>query len=353
MSFNLNEILDRAVQTAKEKYSGTDEEFDKKVKSKLAELTHLLGDAFKEGLLKYYKSNILKELRDKEKKYADNLFEDYKKGFDFLQIFIDLNKYCGKRNLELYDKQNDKNESLKQMLLYRIQSRACLVASEVQTLLRFGYPDGAHARWRTIHELSVIFLVLFDNPLRLSEMYMDYNIIEKLKRAEDFEDQRHKINWRALDKNELDKLLVEKELLISKYGKEFKDNYGWTLEILPKGKRNFRELEKLAGLDYWRPFYSWSNDNVHAGINGLIKRMGQIDKGKTSYLKNAGPSFYGFADPVQFTSSSLLIITNKILETNRDLESQVIYTLLDELDKEIKDAFFETQLELKRKHYGE
>ena len=352
MSFQLTEILDKAILTVKKNFSGTDKEFEEKLKSKMPNLIKLTGDSFKKGLIKYYDSKILLELREKEQNYKDNLYNDYKKGFDSLQIFIDLNKYCGKRNLEIYEKKNDKTDSKKQMLLFRIQSRTCQVATEIQTLLRYGYPDGAFARWRTIHELSVIFFVLFENKVKLSEMFMDYSVIERLKRAKDFEDQHHKINWPPLDKDNLRELSDEKTILIEKYGKEFAGNYGWTLDILPKGKRNFRELEKLVGLDFMRPFYSWSNDNVHPGISGLITRMGQIEKGRTSYLKMAGPSYYGLAAPAQFTSSSLLLMTDKILESNWDFESQVIYTLLEELDKEIKDTFFDSQLDLKRQYYG-
>jgi len=320
MSFKLTEILDKAIESAKDDFSGSDAEFEEKLKSKLPSLIKLTGDSFK-------------------------------KGFDFLQIFIDLNKYCGKTNLELYEDKIDKTDSIKQMLLFRIQSRACQVATEIQSLLRFGYPDGAFARWRTIHELSVIFITLFENPVRVSEMFLDYSVIERLKRAKDFEEQRVKINWPPLDNEKLDELYKDKENLIEKYGKEYTNNYGWTLDLLPKGKRNFKELEKLVGLDYMRPFYSWSNDNVHPGISGLITRMGQIENGRTSYLKMAGPSFYGLADPAQFTSSSMLLITDKILESNWDFESQVMYSLLEDLDKEIKEAFFDTHLDLKGQYF--
>ncbi len=353
MSFELTDIFDTAISEVRTEFSGTDEEFNEEINGKLPELIQILGDTFKSTLTKLYEDSILEELRGKEKKYIDNLFEDYKKGFDYLQIFIDLNKYCGKRILEEYEKKQQNSESKKDFLLFRIQSRACQIATEIQTLLRYGYPDGAIARWRTLHEMSVIFLVLVDQPIELTEMFTDYEVIEKLRRAKDFEEQRDKLGWPPIEKEQLERLIEFKNNVTIKYGKEFLRSYGWTLNLLPKGKRNFKELEKLVHLDYMRPFYSWSNDNVHSGAGGLISRLGQIERGKTSYLGFAGPSFYGLADPAQFTTTSLYSITSRILDLHDDLESQIINSLLDDINSVVKSEFFDAQLRLKKMYYKE
>ncbi len=41
-------------------------------------------------------------------------------------------------------------------VLVRLHARACLVTAEVLTLLRAGLASGAHARWRSLHELAVV-----------------------------------------------------------------------------------------------------------------------------------------------------------------------------------------------------
>lgn len=39
-------------------------------------------------------------------------------------------------------------------VITRLHYRACQIASEVLVLLNSGFADGAHARWRTLHEIS-------------------------------------------------------------------------------------------------------------------------------------------------------------------------------------------------------
>lgn len=351
MSFNLDELIDKSLETLRKEFIGSDDEFDKKVNEKLPNIIESLEEIFKEGLIKFYNEKILSEIRNKEQKFKDRLYDDYKVGFDFLQIFIDINKYCGKRVLKELEDLAQNKHSLKRSLLFRLQARACQVATEIQTLLRYGYPDGAHARWRTLHELSVTFLILFENSEEISEMYFDYYVIENEKRAQEFEKHHHRINWPPLDENELKRLRTRKEELLNKYGTEYGLNYGWTLKLLPKKDRNFKSLEKLANLDYMRPFFAWANNNIHSGIGGLTSRLGQIDQKINSYLVFTGPTYYGLADPAQFTSSSLCMITCKLLSLYEDLESQIFVTLLLELDSKMKTSFFECQEKIKKEYY--
>lgn len=350
MSFKLDKLLNNTISELRKSFSGSEEDFRLKLKHHLPEMIRILGETFKSNLLDQYKNGILKELREKEQNYSSNLFGDYKDAFEYLEIFIDLNRYCGKRALEEFEKTTNCKKDLKFHILIRIQARACQIATEIQTLLKNGYPDGAQARWRTIHELSVIFTVLNNNPLLLTEMFTEYDVIEKNKRAKDFEEKRSKIKWPEIDEENLNEISIEKDILIAKYGKEFGQSYGWTLNILPKGRRNFRELEELSGLDYMRPFYSWSNDNIHSGIGGLISRMGQMEHEETSYLKFIGPSFYGFADPAQLTTTSLLTITSQVLNFYENIENQILESFLIDLNRNIKDEFFNTNQKFKNEY---
>lgn len=347
MSFNLTELISNSLLELRNSFSGNSDEFDEKIKEKLPDIIESLEAVFKESLTQFYQDKILDEIRAKEQDFKDRLYNDYKDGFDFLQIFIDINKYCGKRILKETEEQTNKEYSLKRSLLFRIHARACQVSTEIQTLLRYGYADGAHARWRTLHELAVIFLVLFENPEEITEMYFDYYVIENEKRAKEFEVHHKKINWPALEETELQNLKARKEDLIQKYGQEYAQNYGWTLKLLSKKERHFTGLERLVGLDYMRPFFAWSSNNIHSGIGGLTSRLGFPDDKINSYLVFASPTFYGLADPAQLTSSSLYIITSKLLLLFDDLESNILDSLLSELDSKMKSSFFATHEKLK------
>ena len=337
---NLNEV--------KKEFDGTDEEFQEKVKLKFPELLADLGNIFSQGLITFYKTKILDELRQKEADFNNRLFKEYKEGFDYLQIFIDLNKYLGKQFSKELESQIPEDDKLKLHVLFRLHGRACQVATEIQTLLKFGYSDGAHARWRTLHEISVIFNLLLENDNLLTEMFVKFEYIEKLKRAKNSNEHLEKINWQPIDEKTINELEQQKEILIKKYGDDFAKSYGWTLNIIPqKGERSFRKLEELVGLDYLRPFYSWACENVHSGMDGVSNRMSLHDSAKVSYLMFTGPSQYGLADPAQFTTYSLIQITSSLISLNESYENLVVQSLLEELHELSASEFFKKHIEIK------
>lgn len=189
-------------------------------------------------------------------------------------------------------------------------------------------------------------MVLQQNSDEVCEMFVDYEVVEKYKRAQDFEFKRNLINWKPVPKEQMKLLIERRKEVIEKYGKEFKESYGWTKNLLPKGRRNFRELEELVSMDFMRPFYSWANDNVHSSISGIKNRLGHFEKLPNTYLRLSGPSVYGLADPVQFTVASLKLITQDLVEDHKSLQQVLILSLLDILEEKIKEEFFKAHLKL-------
>lgn len=58
---------------------------------------------------------------------------------------------------ELYQELSEEMETnMKFKVLVRLHARACQISYEVLALVRSGFADGAMARWRTLHELSVL-----------------------------------------------------------------------------------------------------------------------------------------------------------------------------------------------------
>jgi hypothetical protein len=346
--FGILELIRSSLRQVKKEFDGTDEEFQEKIKSKFPELLTDLRNTFSQGLITFYKTKILDELRQKESDFNERLFNEYKEGFDYLQIFIDLNKYLGKQFLNELEGQTPEDDKLKLNVLFRLHGRACQVATEIQTLLKFGYSDGAHARWRTLHEISVIFNLLIENDNLLTEMFVNFEYIEKLKRAKNSNEHLEKINWRPIDDETISELEQKAEVLKNRYGNDFAKNYGWTLNIIPNGRdRNFKKIEELVGLDYLRPFYSWACENVHSGMDGVSNRMSLHDSSKVSYLMFSGPSQYGLADPAQFTTYSLILITSSLISLNESYENLVVQSLLEELHELSASEFFKKHIKIK------
>src|SRR5262249_7708806 len=62
--------------------------------------------------------------------------------------------------------------------LTMLHSRACLVASETLELMKGGYPYGAHARCRTLHELAVFAAVIGEHDQELAERFLLHTTVE-------------------------------------------------------------------------------------------------------------------------------------------------------------------------------
>src|SRR2546430_2394755 len=82
------------------------------------------------------------------------------KPLDLLYAFYGICQEVGQDfNVRYRDRAYDDDDHSCQALI-RLHARSCLVFSEVITLLRSGHASGAHARWRTLHEIAVVTFFL-------------------------------------------------------------------------------------------------------------------------------------------------------------------------------------------------
>lgn len=106
---------------------------------------------------------------------------------------------------------------------------------------------------------------------------------------------------------------------------------------MPKGRRNFKELEKLAGQNHLRAVYGWANENVHAGVSGLRQRLGLRDDEQHYFL--IGPTDHGFFDPVQYMTASLTEMSQTLLGMEDSILNHTYAELLTFFQNEIVKEF--------------
>ncbi|MGH2699429.1 MAG: DUF5677 domain-containing protein [Actinomycetota bacterium] len=179
--------------------------------------------------------------------------------------------------------------------LVRLQARACLTASEILSLLRSGYPFGAHARWRTLHELAVVAGLIARSGREIAERYLLHQGIQEAKDAEDYQKYAERLGYEPFPADEMQAHRKLRAELIERFGRAFKNPYGWAVPLF-EGNTDpkFRDLEKLAGLDHLRPHYGWASHRVHAGAKGAALNI--VSRGpESAYL--TGPTNAGLADP--------------------------------------------------------
>lgn len=233
--------------------------------------------------------------------------------------------------------------------LVRLQARACLTASEILSLLRSGYAFGAHARWRTMHELAVVAGLIARSGREIAERYLLHQGIQEAKDAGDYQNYAERLGYEAIPDEEMQAHRKLRAQLIEQFGRPFKNPYGWAVPLFEDNPDpKFRDLEKLAGLDHLRPHYGWASHRVHAGAKGAALNI--LSRGPQSvYL--TGPTNVGLADPGHGTLISLLQVTTDLILFGRPSaegspHATAMVTALAKLVDEAGDEFLRVHREI-------
>jgi len=155
--------------------------------------------------------------------------------------------------------------------LIGLYARACRVAREVHYLLSGGFPFGALARSRTLHELAVITIVIADygredEHADLADRFIQHAWIARYRDAKLYQESREALGQEPLSDEDMAQMQQQHDLLIAKYGKTYSKDYGWATGLNRQSSApDFRELEGLADLSHLRWHYKQQSHEVHAG----------------------------------------------------------------------------------------
>jgi Family of unknown function (DUF5677) len=215
-------------------------------------------------------------------------------------------------------------------VLSRLHARACQIAGEVLVLMRNGYASGAHARWRALHEITVIGTFIADRDEDLAERYLAYEHVESLAAARDYQRNAEELGYERLPDAEIADMKLNVDQLCGKYGAMFKKRYGWAAHVFGRVP-DYRTVELATELSHYRSYYRMASHPIHAGPKGIAFDIGQVAQGSTM---PAGPSNAGLADPGQGLCISLTQITAAFLNLETAAGNAVtIRTLLDLSEK--------------------
>ena len=193
--------------------------------------------------------------------------------------------------------------------LVRLHGKAVMTAGEVMVLLRGGYSSGALARWRTLHEVWVVSLLLLDGDDELSRRYLHHNAVETLKAQEEYDE-----TWEALDQEPPDWTAAERDEiraeLAAEFGPAFLRDYGWAAPLFNDTAPKFKQLQERVELDHWRGYYRMASHGTHANPKGISWNIQSLASVEIIWV---GPSNAGLADPAQCTLIALSSITVGLL----------------------------------------
>ena len=117
-------------------------------------------------------------------------------------------------------------------VLTRLHARACQIAFEVLVLLKNGFADGAHARWRSLHEVTVVASFIKTHGDEVAERYLLHDNIELYKAAELHQKHYAILGEEPIPDDEYNSIKVIRDELIDCFGTPYKNNYGWASSVL-------------------------------------------------------------------------------------------------------------------------
>ena len=337
--FNLQDKYDSTVLELLSECETEDERDEalRKLGESMPEVCNEIADDILDAIKKDAFSGLQEENRQVIRGFEERLKGLWGEPLDLLELFIALALEAGSAfNIENRDDASKENDAIFYSLI-RLHARACQVSSAILVLMKSGYADDAYARWRSLHEIAAVSSLICKYGQDLAERYLLHEVIQQYKLACEHRKVQGRINEEPIPQEEFDNLKDHRNRLLDRFGKQFKEEYGWAAFELGVARPSFRAIEERAGLDHLRPYYKMASDNVHANSHGTNHRLG-------SYLNNekvllAGPSNASLADPGHSTAISLSQITTTLLSTSVSVDAIVVMRILANLLDEIGESF--------------
>lgn len=285
----------------------------------------------------------LQEWHAIQRGFEERLRARWKEGLDRLDMIITMAQEAGEANVADLHKPADEEDVPDPVLmevLTALHCRACRTAREVLCLLKAGYADGAHARWRSLHELAVTAMFLAEHPVETPQRYLDHAVVERFRAAEQYQLHCQTLGYEPFSAEEMEELQTASEAAIAKYGAPFSEDYGWAAEALHLARPTFTRIEASLDMAHWRPWFRLACQSVHAGSQGLHFALGLPRD--TPGMLLAGASDAGLADPGHQMAISLTMVTVAFLTAHPNLDGLVacrcMLTLCDDIGRELLDA---------------
>ncbi len=276
--------------------------------------------------------------------FRERLEDRWGEAFTYLRMMLTISREIAGEVHRKQAKRRSKKNQHKREVMQRLHGRGCQIVAEILTLMQNGFADGAMARWRTLHEITVVAALIADHDDDLARRYLDHEAVES-KRALDLH-RKHEIELGLLpfEASEIAEIEGRFEDMRQRYGKLFLEPYGWAAHHVGCDGKQFRHLEDAADKAANRPYYKMASYNVHAGTKGITFRLGLL--GREGFL--SGASNAGFLEPTQHTAFSLTHLTGLLLSEKLGFDEQIQMQIILDLRDKIPPALRKSDRKLRR-----
>jgi hypothetical protein len=308
------------------------------VLDKLPELVTLSADAILRTLRSRARAMLRRRRKDSQG-FERRTYKRWRRGIDLLEVFIAISQEAGHDFNATFRPQACKDNDTVFDVLTRLHARACQISSEILTLLRGGYADGAHARWRTLHEVAVTALFVSEHGQDVANRYLLHEAVESYKAAIQYQKCCARLAQAPYSQEEMARFKANRDEICDHFVAGFENRYGWASKALTKTRPSFSDLEENVELDHLRPYYRMASHNVHSNPKGIAFRLGTAEVRDDVLL--AGPSDAGLTDPAHSCAISLNHVNVALLKTRINMDRLVVLQIMQNLVGEIGQAFLE------------
>jgi Family of unknown function (DUF5677) len=283
------------------------------------------------------KAKVLRGNRIEEKSIKKEITDLWQKPIDSLEFFIYLVKEFGLDFNSHYGQIAFKKKDKVYEVLVGLFARSCQISSEVLILLKSGFPDGALARWRTLHEIAVVSTFILKHGNEAAKRYISHEFVEDYKGAKQYQNLCQLTDSIPLSKEEFDEIENDYLNVINQFGNEFKSDYGWVSHFLTNKKPNFSDIEKDVNLDVCRPDYKLASHTVHSNPMGVSVQLGRFPKHDNHLIM--GPSIFGLSIAGRGTAQSLFKVMACLLFWKANLDVAIYHKVLIALENDVLSEF--------------
>jgi len=224
-----------------------------------------------------HEQNMFEQVMHQNNLHHENvarLSQRWWKGFVALEAMYLMTIEFAQMFNEKHGKKTEKGVSYshKHFALLNIHGRACQVYAEMLCLMKNGFTDGAFALWRTLFELSVYAVFIYENDDETALAYIEHSKVDE--REKEYEETWAKSA--PCFKNEKRKVTFKKIFWACKFSAEQKES--------------------------WDKQYTLACKIVHASPQGSFKRLS--NSGMEDGVLRIGGSNWGLHLPAEHMANS-------------------------------------------------
>lgn len=270
-------------------------------------------------------------VRENQAELVDLLRDIWGEAFDGLLALAQLSaELCDSSNTA--GRQKTRNKAFTDAVT-RLHARGCLISREIVLLLENGLSQAAQARWRALHEVTVIAMFIAKHKNPAAVRFLASAAIDNKRHLDSYEKHLVALGQTPVPAQERKRIDRTFATAVRKYGKHFNSDYGWAAHFLKNPRPNFSDLEASVDLDHYRPWYKAASMQVHGSARGLLAPMGLSEDALLT-----GPHFEIVPETALHTLNCLMVLSSISLGVAINVDRLVAAQILVSRGDEVREA---------------